>query len=558
MQPWLDPSSLGEAPDSLGVARWPWLPSAVPDQSPRMTPDGLPTSAPAGMQMPPWLSPLQGQGQTVGDRVGPRWPWLRGEPGAEVPGFNLNPDGSSGPPDAESVLKLMSGAYDVPSPEVDGEIVGDAAKPSSDLPTAPTDGLAQALGVGGSMATSMALPNAGEMVGGQAARAAFARVASALIGGGATIASRVSPASLAWSFVVPTNTQSETIDIGEGLRARLRPGQRSVEIERQADNGLFGTGLGAHWETLPVDAELNVADDGSHRVQFDYRQLERAVGPEAAARAWDAIGSAMARPPKKREEDGSQPPAGIGHNSGQVPAPGGGGQPPSGPNALTTAAELGIEALKKQSSTPDPFDAQTEGKLLEERRRVMKAHREQAPDGQYRGDDGFDTAVGIRMHPNLPDPSAGRDYSPDPKDPHLVKGYMGELELNNRIATHMPQEVVVHYGNAAGQHGPDAVSVNPDGHFTVWESKYRTAERSIGPNNIPARSEDSFQNLRRLAADSIRQAMKEGRLDPEVGDKALENARQGHFIISTVGTGNAHEGQVEFVRYGVRSKPRRP
>src|SRR5207244_1895994 len=120
-----------------------------------------------------------------------------------------------------------------------------------------------------------------------------------------------------------------------------------------------------------------------------------------------------------------------------------------------TAVELGVEALKKQSTGPDPFDLQTEGKLLEERRRVMKAHSEQAPDGQYRGDDGFDTAVGIRMHPNLPDPSAGRNYSPNPKDAHLLKGYQGELELVNRIATHMPGEVVVHYGNAAGQQGPD-------------------------------------------------------------------------------------------------------
>ena len=42
-------------------------------------------------------------------------------------------------------------------------------------------------------------------------------------------------------------------------------------------------------------------------VLFDQQQLARAVGPEAAARAWDAIGSAMARPPKKREDEAQQP-----------------------------------------------------------------------------------------------------------------------------------------------------------------------------------------------------------------------------------------------------------
>src|SRR5687767_4322951 len=34
---------------------------------------------------------------------------------------------------------------------------------------------------------------------------------------------------------IPTNTQSETTDLSDGLRARVRPGQRTVEIERRVE-----------------------------------------------------------------------------------------------------------------------------------------------------------------------------------------------------------------------------------------------------------------------------------------------------------------------------------
>ena len=76
--------------------------------------------------------------------------------------------------------------------------------------------------------------------------------------------------------------QGETIDLDDGLRARLRPGQRSVEIERRADNGLFGAGIGARWEAVPLDAELSVEEGG--------------------ATALAASGNAMVQPPKKGEE----------------------------------------------------------------------------------------------------------------------------------------------------------------------------------------------------------------------------------------------------------------
>jgi hypothetical protein len=74
---------------------------------------------------------------------------------------------------------------------------------------------------------------------------------------------------------------------------------------------------------------------------------------------------------------------------------------------------------------------------------------------------------------------------------------------------------------------------------------------------VPARTTTSFATLQHLAKTSIIDAIYAGRLAPEVGMKALKNAEAGNFIIATVGTGNAHEGLLEFVQYQVRPKPRR-
>lgn len=167
-----------------------------------------------------------------------------------------------------------------------------------------------------------------------------ARAAPALAGG-ATAAAAAVPL-----LVVPTNTQSETIELGDGLRARLRPGQRSVEIERQVEDGLLGTGFGARWERVPVDAEQGAGPDGAPSVFIDHGQLVDAVGPEAAARAWDAIGSAMARP--RGRSGGSQPPAGRGRNADETPDPENGGRPPTGgPDVLPSSRQ----SSKESSST---------------------------------------------------------------------------------------------------------------------------------------------------------------------------------------------------------------
>jgi hypothetical protein len=374
------------------------------------------------------------------------------------------------------------------------------------------------------------------------------------------VAAAVPAAVAALPFlVIPTNSQSGTVDLGDGLRARVRPGQRTVEIERKADDGLFGTGIGVHWETLPVDAQLHVGEDGATSLMIDNQQLENAVGPDAAAHAWEAIGSAMARPRKPKEDD-DRPPAGIGYNSGNVPdqggqnpEPGNDGKPSVWPEIARSVAERAADAFERPKEPPPITEA--EAKRVEQIRQVMKAHGQEAPSGHYQGDDGFDTKAGVRMHPKLPDPAAGRDYVPE--NEYHRRGYVGELELPNRIQTLMPDEVVIRYGNAAGVHGPDAISVGPDGDPIFWESKYRTDPQSTGPRHAPAKTVTSFEEALYSAEKEITKAVRAGRLDPDVGARALENVENRQITIATVGTGNAHGGLVEFVRGRTRFTPRR-
>ena len=78
---------------------------------------------------------------------------------------------------------------------------------------------------------------------------------------------------------IPTNSQSETIDLGPGLRARRRPGQRTVEIEKLVDKG-----IGSQWETLPVPAEIVNQPDGRQVIGIDVDKLEQFVAPQTASR----------------------------------------------------------------------------------------------------------------------------------------------------------------------------------------------------------------------------------------------------------------------------------
>ena len=120
---------------------------------------------------------------------------------------------------------------------------------------------------------------AGTVGGGLAGMAA--RAAPALVAAGAATTPVVA-AALPF-LLIPTNSQSGTIDLSEGLRARFAPGQRTASIERRVDNGLLGSGLGARWEKLPVAATIGAGADGRQTVFVDHGQLERAIGAGAAA-----------------------------------------------------------------------------------------------------------------------------------------------------------------------------------------------------------------------------------------------------------------------------------
>lgn len=169
-----------------------------------------------------------------------------------------------------------------------------------------------------------------------------------------------------------------------------------------------------------------------------------------------------------------------------------------------------------------------------------------APDPPYSRSNGQETGVGIFVDQRLPPPAAGWTYNPPPG--HLRSGYVGELRLANRIVSALKDEVVVHYGMPAGLRGPDVISVGPDGTISVWDSKWRT-----GPSMISRRGHATDASLRR-AWDAVRVeiqlAVKSGRLPPEVGAKALENATKGDFRVIIVGTGNAHGGVVRSVQNG--------
>ncbi len=129
-------------------------------------------------------------------------------------------------------------------------------------------------------AASVALPAAAGEVAGTlpSIGAAAARLAPVVAGAaGAAVAGFA-------TLVVPTNFEGETFPLGDGLRARRRVGQRSIEIERQLDNGLLDSGVGAKWEKLPVAAQFAPDAAGRDLLQIDTVQLERAVGKEAADR----------------------------------------------------------------------------------------------------------------------------------------------------------------------------------------------------------------------------------------------------------------------------------
>ncbi len=98
-------------------------------------------------------------------------------------------------------------------------------------------------------------------------------------------------------LLTPMNTPATTYDLGDGLRAQSAPSQRSVAIEQRVNDGLLGTGVGAKWERLDVDAEVGPGPDGIVRLKINPVQLKSAIGDDAANRVLGNSGGKNDLPP---------------------------------------------------------------------------------------------------------------------------------------------------------------------------------------------------------------------------------------------------------------------
>jgi hypothetical protein len=121
----------------------------------------------------------------------------------------------------------------------------------------------------------------------------------------ARVAPRLAGAAIAGGAVLltPTNTGAETHPITDDLRVRTAPGQRSAIVERRVDKGVFGSGIGAKWEAVPVDAQWASDPAGRRVIAIDPEGLRHVLGPEAAAAITHANGIAMAVPPDREDDD---------------------------------------------------------------------------------------------------------------------------------------------------------------------------------------------------------------------------------------------------------------
>ena len=140
-----------------------------------------------------------------------------------------------------------------------------------------------------------------------------------------------------------------------------------------------------------------------------------------------------------------------------------------------------------------------------------------------------------------------------PDDENHRKGLRGEYGLANEIARQFPDHTVIDFGRKAGQRGPDVISVDRNGEVTLWDSKWRSLDTSIGPGGRAHQTNKSFEDAREHTRESIDAAVKSGRLSPEAGAKAMENVDNRNVTIVTVGTGSARNGVVERIVGGKRA-----
>jgi SMI1 / KNR4 family (SUKH-1) len=118
--------------------------------------------------------------------------------------------------------------------------------------------------------------------------------AAAALGAAEALASIAGPATLAAGLLIPSNSQPDSLSLGDGLRASSFGDVDSATIERRVGDGLFGTGIGARWEDLHVRARFGRPTNGHRTLFVDPDGLERAIGKEAAQRVLTTPGVAAA------------------------------------------------------------------------------------------------------------------------------------------------------------------------------------------------------------------------------------------------------------------------
>jgi hypothetical protein len=185
------------------------------------------------------------------------------EPGPQPPPDQPPPDPNPNPPPAAS---------EQPSPSV----------PNEEPQESPGPAVIEKLSAG-----SIALPQYGVPVGPMprplpATVAQLAARVAASAPGAATTAALAAGAAGA-VLLTPRNFQGGTIELGDGLRAQWKPGQRSATIERRTGKGLFGSDVGAHWEELPVTATYEAGPDGRPTLFVDPQGLKTAIGGAATS-----------------------------------------------------------------------------------------------------------------------------------------------------------------------------------------------------------------------------------------------------------------------------------
>ena len=111
--------------------------------------------------------------------------------------------------------------------------------------------------------------------------------------------------------------------------------------------------------------------------------------------------------------------------------------------------------------------------------------------------------------------------------------------LANDFARQFPDHTIIEFGRKAGEHGPDVISVDPNGEITFLDSKWRGADTSISPSGRAHQTDKSFRDALKHAEESIPKAVASGRLSPEAAARAQENVDKGNVTIVTAGTGSA-------------------